>query len=166
MPRNFSRSPSKSTPQRPQQHAAPQQQHAAPQQQRAAPQQQAPPQQMPMQQPQHMPMQQPQQPSMMGSLASTMVTGVALGAGSEVGRQAVRSFMGGSSGSSEEAPKKEQPQQVQQQPQHIQQQQFNPNDKCFDFNTRFNDCMKFNSNNSNICQQSYDDLRSCQNPMI
>jgi hypothetical protein len=37
-----------------------------------------------------MQMQQPQQQSMMGSLASTMVQGVALGAGSEVGRQVVR----------------------------------------------------------------------------
>merc|ERR1712032_1305400 len=141
MPRNFSRSSRSSTPQRTQQ--------APPQQQRQV--QQAPPQQMPMQ---------PQKPSMMSGLAGAMVSGVAMGAGAEVGRQAVRSFMGGSSGGSEQ---QQAPQEQQQQPQQIQQQPMNSNDVCFDFNTRFNDCMKYNMNNSTICQSSYDELKSCQN---
>ena len=78
-----------------------------------------------------------------------------------------RSFMGGSSGSSEqkEAPQQTQPQQVQQQPMEYS-QQMNSNDVCFNFNQRFNDCMRFNSNNSTICQQAYDDLKSCQNKMV
>jgi hypothetical protein len=76
--------------------------------------------------------------------------------------------MGGSSGSSEskEAPQQNQQQTIQQQPMEMQQNQMNSNDVCFNFNQRFNDCMKFNMNNSNICQQSYDDLKSCQNKML
>ena len=36
-------------------------------------------------------------------------------------------------------------------------------DKCFDFSNLFSDCMKFNFNNSTICQQAFDDLKKCQN---
>ena len=46
-----------------------------------------------------------------GGLMSTVVTGMALGAGSEVGHQAVRAMMGG--GSSSHAPAQEAPQQQQ-----------------------------------------------------
>lgn len=73
--------------------------------------------------------------------------------------------MGGSSssGSEQQAPQQQAPQQ--QAPQQMQQQPMmsSGNDKCFDFNNRFNDCMRFNNNNSTICQQSFDDLRNCQN---
>ena len=44
-----------------------------------------------------------------GGIMSTVVTGMALGAGSEVGHQAVRAMMGG--GSSSHAPAQEAPQQ-------------------------------------------------------
>jgi hypothetical protein len=37
-----------------------------------------------------MPMAAPQKPSMLGGIGSTIVTGMALGAGSEVGHQVVR----------------------------------------------------------------------------
>lgn len=56
----------------------------------------------------------------------------------------------------------------QQQVQPVQQQQqnyapeMNSNDVCFDYNKRFNECMRFNYNNANICQQMHDDLKNCQ----
>ncbi len=53
-----------------------------------------------------------------GGIMSTVVTGMALGAGSEVGHQAVRAMMGGGSSShAQEAP------QQQAQPQYYEQQQ-------------------------------------------
>jgi hypothetical protein len=49
---------------------------------------------------------------MMSGIGSTIVTGMALGAGSEVGHQVVRSFMGsGSSSSGNEEQKQAAPQQ-------------------------------------------------------
>lgn len=79
--------------------------------------------------------------------------------------------MGGSSGKHEnekESNNNNNQQQVQpvQQPQQSYAPEMNPNDVCFDYNKRFNECMRFNHNNSNICQQMYDDLKNCQNKMI
>lgn len=53
-----------------------------------------------------------------------------------------------------------------QQPQQSYAPEMNSNDVCFDYNKRFNDCMRFNYNNTNICQQMYDDLKNCQNKMV
>ena len=59
---------------------------------------------------------------MMSGLGGTLVTGMALGAGSEVGHQAVRSMMGG--GSSGHAPAQQQEAPVQQQAPMQQQQSY------------------------------------------
>mgnify|MGYP000974479457 CR=1 FL=1 len=48
----------------------------------------------------------------------------------------------------------------QQQPQSYVQENAN---KCFDFSNIFNDCMKNNMNNSKVCEQSFEDLKKCQN---
>jgi len=52
---------------------------------------------------QHTPVQQPTQSSggLFGGIGSTIMTGMAFGAGSEVAHQAVKSFMGGSSSNSQ-----------------------------------------------------------------
>lgn len=79
------------------------------------------PQQPPQQTFQQAPMQQ-SRPSMLGGIGSTIVQGMAFGAGSEVGHQAVRSLMGGSGHGNQ--PQQVEPQQQQQfQPQQQQQQQ-------------------------------------------
>ena len=96
---------------------------------------------------------------MMSGIGSTIVSGMAFGAGSEVAHQAVRSVMGGSSNHS-------QPEQVQQQaPQEQQQtntrpeQQTNP---CLESNTKFVDCLKRENNDISSCQNLFDDLKSCE----
>jgi hypothetical protein len=80
--------------------------------------------------------------------------------------------MGGSSGKNENEKEsnnnnqqqvQQQNYQPMQQPQQSAAPEMSSNDVCFDYNKRFNECMKFNYNNSNICQQMYDDLKSCQN---
>jgi hypothetical protein len=48
---------------------------------------------------------------MMSGIGSTIVTGMALGAGSEVGHQVVRSFMGSGSSNSDAPKEQAQPQQ-------------------------------------------------------
>jgi hypothetical protein len=63
---------------------------------------------------------QQQKPSMMGGVGSTIVQGMAFGAGSEVAHQAVRSMMGGSGHSNNQPQQQEQPQE---QPQQNYQQQ-------------------------------------------
>jgi hypothetical protein len=44
--------------------------------------------------------------------------------------------------------------------QSLMQDNFN---KCFNFSNIFNECMKFNMNNSKVCEQAFDDLKNCQN---
>lgn len=66
---------------------------------------------------QQAPLQQPQtasRPGMMSGIGSTIMQGMAFGAGSEVAHQAVRSVMGGSS-HSQQAPQQQVQQQTQQQ---------------------------------------------------
>lgn len=36
------------------------------------------------------------------------------------------------------------------------------NEKCFDFVKAFNECMKLNQNNTNLCQHAFEELRKCQ----
>jgi len=84
--------------------------------------------------------------------------------------------MGGSSDKHDEKNNHNNNNQQQVQPQQnyqpVQQQQqsavpeMNANDVCFDYNKRFNECMRFNYNNNTICQQMQDDLRNCQNKMV
>jgi hypothetical protein len=121
------------------------------------------------QQPAYTPQQTPPMQSsgggMMSGLGSTIVQGVAFGGGSEVGRQVVRSMMGGSSNEPREsAPveNKSQPIENQQQVQQTQQNQ-NP---CQGFNLKFIECLKTNNNDISSCQSVFNDLKLCQNSMI
>ena len=104
----------------------------------------------------------------MSGIMGTVATGMAFGAGSEVGHQAVRSLMGGG-GHGGHAPAQEAPQQqqymeqpAQQQyaaPQQMQQQQENP---CQRFNLSFVQCIKTNANEVSLCQQYMDMLTQCE----
>lgn len=122
------------------------------------------------QQPVHTPQQSvPMQSSggMLGGIGSTIVQGMAFGGGSEVGRQAVRSMMGGSSGEHREsAPVENKTQPIQEnQQQQVQQTQQNQN-PCQGFNVKFIDCLKANNNEISSCQSIFNDLKLCQNAMI
>jgi hypothetical protein len=101
---------------------------------------------------------------MMGGIGSTIVQGMAFGGGSEVGRQVVRSMMGGSSHESNApAERNNAPvEQTQQQPQQTQENQ-NP---CQGFNVKFIECLKTNNNDISSCQSVFNDLKLCQNAMI
>jgi hypothetical protein len=95
---------------------------------------------------------------MMGGLGSTIMTGMALGAGSAVGHQVVRSMMGGSE-------KQEQPVQQEQQQEQTQNSSYNTN-PCQDFNNKFVDCLKFSNNDIAQCQNMFNELKSCQSKLI
>lgn len=110
---------------------------------------------------------------MMSGIGSTIVTGMALGAGSEVGHQVVRSFMGGSGGHKEEskevAPQQQAaaPQQYYQQPppeyyQQQQQQAAPQQNPCNSFNQHLINCLKNNQNDINLCQTNMDMLMQCE----
>lgn len=104
-----------------------------------------PAQQAPMQQPQT----QQKSGGMLSGIGSTIVQGMAFGAGSEVAHQAVRSLMGGSSHS--------QPQQQAPQQQAPQQQQ-NP---CQTEMYNFSNCLS-NNDNLQYCQNFSDMLKTCK----
>eukprot|EP00178_Gracilaria_changii_P002074 TRINITY_DN13096_c0_g1_i1.p1 TRINITY_DN13096_c0_g1~~TRINITY_DN13096_c0_g1_i1.p1 ORF type:complete len:138 (+),score=19.18 TRINITY_DN13096_c0_g1_i1:39-452(+) len=100
---------------------------------------------------QQAPTQQPQSGSMFGGIGSTIMTGMAFGAGSEVAHQAVRGIMGGGShGQTQE----QQPQQQQYQ----QQQQQNP---CQVEIMNFSNCLQRNDDLS-YCQNFSDMLKQCK----
>ena len=88
---------------------------------------------------------------MLGGIGSTIMQGMAFGAGSEVAHQAVRSFMGGSSHNQVQ----EQPQQQQQQQQYQQQQ------PCQHEIANFSDCIQRNTDLS-YCQNFSDMLKTCK----
>lgn len=108
---------------------------------------------MPAQQAPTSPLQQtqPQSGGMLSGIGSTIVQGMAFGAGSEVAHQAVRSLMGGSSSHSQ--PAQQQPVQQQQQP--LQQ---NP---CQVEMNNFSSCLSQNDN-IQYCQNFSDMLRNCK----
>ena len=101
---------------------------------------------------------------MMSGLAGTMMTGMAFGAGSEVAHQAVRGIMGsgGSHGGGEvqqqAQPAGGMPVQYAQDQQQMQMQQ-NP---CTSFNQSFLTCLKSNSNDIGMCQNSMNMLMQCE----
>lgn len=112
------------------------------------------------------PMTQPSSGGMMSGIGSTIVQGMAFGAGSEIAHQAVRSMMGGSSGHSNPPQQQQQQQQmpVENQNQNYQnQQKANP---CADYNFGFVNCLKVNDNNISTCQSFFDDLKSCEKSLI
>lgn len=106
-----------------------------------------------------------QQGGMMSGIGSTIMTGMAFGAGSEIAHQAVRGLMGGSghdkqasslsSSSSnvneEEVKKGEKGEKV------------NP---CMTYNNKFIECLKGNGNDISSCQNYFDDLKMCEKSMI
>lgn len=113
---------------------------------------------------------------MMSGIGGMVVTGMALGAGSEIGHQAVRGLMGSGSGhsSGSEAPVQQaeaQPQYAQPQPVYAQpmeyaqqQQQVAPEqaNPCMGYNMNFLQCLKQSSNEISLCQFQMDQLMSCQ----
>ena len=105
----------------------------------------------------------------MSGLGSTLMTGMAFGAGSEVAHQAVRGMMGGSGGhGGQQAPQEYQQQQPMaaqpgqyaeaQQTEYAQQQE-NP---CQGFNMNFVNCLKQNSNEISFCQEYMNMLQQCE----
>merc|ERR1712119_234264 len=80
----------------------------------------------------------------------TMMQGMAFGAGSGVAHTAMRGLMGGSGH-----------QEQQQQPEQTQQAQQNQN-MCQNENSNFVECLKFNSNDIQGCQNYLDLLKSCE----
>ncbi len=101
---------------------------------------------------------QPQSGGMMSGLGSTLMTGMAFGAGSEIAHQAVRGVMGGGShgnGNSVQESKQE----VQQNSQPQQQYQQNP---CQNYNMKFVECLKGNGNDISDCQNFFNDLKTCE----
>ena len=115
--------------------------------------------QMPQQQHQQTTVQPRQGGGMMSGIGSTIVQGMAFGAGSEVAHQAVRSVMGGSSHS---APQQVQEQQPMQQQNYPQEQPMQQNNKCFSLNEKFVNCLKQSGNDISDCQNLFNDLKSCE----
>lgn len=95
---------------------------------------------------------------MMSGMGSTLMQGMAFGAGSEVAHQAVRSMMGGSGHSNQPQQQNEQPQQYEQ-PQQSSYTQQNP---CIDYNQKFVDCLQKEGNEISSCQNLFNDLKSCE----
>ena len=96
---------------------------------------------------------------------STVATGMALGAGSEVGHQAVRSMMGGGGGHGGghgEPAAQEQPMQQPMYAQEQQQQQQQLQDPCMGFNQNLMSCLQQNRGEINMCQAYMDMLTQCQ----
>lgn len=98
------------------------------------------------------PPQQPAQarPSMVGGLGSTIMQGMAFGAGSEIAHSAVRSMMG--SGSHEGQGQAQQDQAPAQQMQ----------DACQQKNQDFLSCLQFNNNDIGACQSYLDLFKQCK----
>ena len=103
-----------------------------------------------------------------GGLGSTLMTGMAFGAGSEIAHQAVRGMMGGGSGHGGQAPAEGGQQVVQQAPAQDgqmvdyasqEQQQQHP---CQEFNMNFVQCLKMNASNIDMCQSYMNMLQQCE----
>jgi hypothetical protein len=94
-----------------------------------------------------------QKTGLFSGIGSTIMTGMAFGAGSEVAHQAVRSVMGGSShGQEQQQQQQEAPQQQQQQ------QQQNP---CQTEMSNFSQCLSTNDN-IQYCQNFSEMLKNCK----
>ena len=98
------------------------------------------------------PLQQPtqQKGGLLSGIGSTIMQGMAFGAGSEVAHQAVRSVMGGNSHN-----------QVQEQPQQQQQQTQYQSNPCETEVMNFSQCIQRNDDLS-YCQNFSDMLKSCK----
>ena len=109
----------------------------------------------------------------MGGLGSTIMTGMAFGAGSEIAHQAVRGVMGGGGHGQAPAQGQDQGQQQQQMApadyQGQQQQQFaqgeqaqQQENQCQGFNMNFVNCLKQASNDISMCQEYMNMLQQCE----
>jgi len=120
-----------------------------------------------------------QRPGMGGmGLGSAVATGMALGGGSAIGHALVGSMFGrGYNGAYEGARPMEamgQPgdltQSGQGQSQAMTQEEFNQQqmkaNPCFEFNTKFIECLKNNQQDISKCQNIFDDLISCEKSLI
>ena len=92
-----------------------------------------------------------------GGFLSNIATGMAFGAGSEVGHQAVRGLTGGPSNSY--APVQQEPSEQGKQQQQQQQQQQRP---CEIENVDFVNCLRNNSGNIASCQAFLDIFKECE----
>ena len=103
---------------------------------------------------------------MMSGMAGTVMTGMALGAGSEVGHMAVKSMMGGGSGNGGQAQEggQQQQQMAPQQQMEGQQQQYQQaqQDPCAQYNMNFVSCLKSSESNIGLCQDYMNMLQQCQ----
>ena len=103
-----------------------------------------------------------------GGLMSTMATGMAFGAGSEIAHQGVRAMMGGGgsgSGHSEPQQQQEAPPQQQyapQQPMYAQEQPMQAQGPCADFSQKLMSCLQTNQGQSNYCSNYMDMLNQCE----
>lgn len=84
---------------------------------------------------------------MMSGLGSTLMQGMAFGAGSEVAHQAVRGIMGSGSGSGHN--------EVQSSPQQI-------TEPCVQENQNFMNCLQYNKNDISMCQSYLDLFKQCK----
>ena len=81
---------------------------------------------------------------MMSGLGSTLMQGMAFGAGSEVAHQAVRGIMGsGGHHDTKEIPQTQ-------------------SDPCFQQNQDFMNCLQFNKNDVGLCQNYLDLFKQCK----
>lgn len=103
------------------------------------------------------PMQQ-QSGGMMSGIGSTIVTGMAFGAGSEIAHQAVRGMMGGSGHGSGHNNVSEVQNNDHQQNNNVQEKQ-NP---CMSYNMKFVECLKTSGNDISDCQNFFNDLKTCE----
>ena len=110
----------------------------------------------PRQAPPQAPPQPQQRTGFMSGLMGTVFQGMAFGAGSEIAHQAVRGVMGGN-GHSQEVTHQAQAQAQAQAPEQQMQQ-----NQCQMQNHNFVECLKFNSNNIQSCQDYLNELKKCE----
>ena len=93
-------------------------------------------------------------PGFFSSMMGTMAQGLAFGAGSEVAHQAIRGVMGGSSHQAHAVDNSQAaPAQANSQTQI---------GNCQMQNSNFVECLKFNSNNIQSCQEYLNELKKCE----
>ena len=99
---------------------------------------------------------------MMSGLGSTLVSGMAFGAGSEVAHQAVRGLMGSGSDKKESSTENK----VEQSNQTKTQQQQQHQNICSFQNQKFVNCLKENGNDISECQNFFNDLKACEKQIL
>jgi hypothetical protein len=112
-----------------------------------------------------------QSPSSRIGLGSTLAHGMAFGGGSAIAHHAFRNMLGGNSYGSgysnmpTEMPNQNNMTNIQQEPIMNENDPRIKQNPCFDFGTKFIECLKDNSGNISKCQNNFDDLRMCENTL-